>query len=344
MTRRLLFSCIKNEGPFILEWLAYHRAIGFTDFLIFSNECTDGSDALLDACAAAGLLTHLPNPMDGGRGPQWAALNSKPLRQALRDVDWAAHLDVDEFLAVKTGAGHLTDLTEAIAGADAISIPWRFFGNDGVAVFEDRPITAQFTRAARYPMMFPRQALMYKTLFRPSDKFQKPGIHAPKPKMPVDWRTGNGDPVSGRFDPKRSVIFGPDTGCDLAQINHYALKSKESFLVKSARGLPNRSDVAIDLTYWVMRNFNDIEDHSARRMAPAAATLQAEWMAQPEIAALHHQTCALHRAAARELMQTEHGATLYAGISVAGSSRAPDQAETARIYAALGAVFGDGNT
>ena len=29
-----IVTTMKNEGPFILEWLAYHRAIGVDDFLI----------------------------------------------------------------------------------------------------------------------------------------------------------------------------------------------------------------------------------------------------------------------------------------------------------------------
>ena len=31
MSRCLIISAMKNEGSFILEWIAYHRAIGFAD-------------------------------------------------------------------------------------------------------------------------------------------------------------------------------------------------------------------------------------------------------------------------------------------------------------------------
>ena len=37
---------VRNEGAFLLEWLAHHRACGFTDFLVFSNDCQDGTDAI----------------------------------------------------------------------------------------------------------------------------------------------------------------------------------------------------------------------------------------------------------------------------------------------------------
>ena len=29
--RKVLFSAMKNEAPFVLEWIAYHKVIGFTD-------------------------------------------------------------------------------------------------------------------------------------------------------------------------------------------------------------------------------------------------------------------------------------------------------------------------
>ena len=49
--RALAILCVKNEGAFLLEWLAHHRATGFTDFLVFSNDCSDGTDLMLDRLA-----------------------------------------------------------------------------------------------------------------------------------------------------------------------------------------------------------------------------------------------------------------------------------------------------
>ncbi len=46
-SRVAIVTTMKNEGPFILEWIAYHRAIGVQDFLVYTNDCTDGTDDLL---------------------------------------------------------------------------------------------------------------------------------------------------------------------------------------------------------------------------------------------------------------------------------------------------------
>jgi hypothetical protein len=56
-----------------LEWIAFNRILGVTDFLFYSNDCTDATDRLLDALAAKGLVVHLPNPAEG-RNYQMEAL------------------------------------------------------------------------------------------------------------------------------------------------------------------------------------------------------------------------------------------------------------------------------
>ena len=44
----------KNEGAFQMEWIAYHKTIGFTDIVILSNDCEDGSDEMLDHLSKSG--------------------------------------------------------------------------------------------------------------------------------------------------------------------------------------------------------------------------------------------------------------------------------------------------
>lgn len=61
-TRALIVTCMRDEGPFILEWLAHHKSIGFTDFLIYSNDCEDGTDQILDRLHEMREITHIPNP------------------------------------------------------------------------------------------------------------------------------------------------------------------------------------------------------------------------------------------------------------------------------------------
>ena len=90
-----LVTTMRNEGPYLLEWIAHHRAAGVSDFLIYTNDCDDGTDALLDVLAAAEIITHVPQ-IPGKRPPQW---------QALRQLTAAE-------------AGGLLDLAHAMAAED----------------------------------------------------------------------------------------------------------------------------------------------------------------------------------------------------------------------------------
>ena len=77
----LIATCMKDEGPFILEWLAWHKSIGIKNFVVFTNDCTDGTVEILDRLDALGELRHLANPalVSGSTYFQPAALSYIPL-------------------------------------------------------------------------------------------------------------------------------------------------------------------------------------------------------------------------------------------------------------------------
>ncbi|MGA1476571.1 MAG: glycosyltransferase family 2 protein [Prochlorothrix sp.] len=38
-----LAACMRNEGIFVLEWLAHHASLGFAQIMVVTNACSDGS-------------------------------------------------------------------------------------------------------------------------------------------------------------------------------------------------------------------------------------------------------------------------------------------------------------
>ncbi len=250
--RALAVLCVRNEGgAFLLEWLAHHKGVGFTEFLVFSNDCDDGTDAMLDRLdAMGGELTHIRNdrpdsggPHEGG-GVQWAAMKRADKHPLVKNADWIMTLDIDEFVNIHTGDHTLSALVAALPEADAITLTWRLFGNAGVERFVDAPpVTEQFTRAAPEVMYWPWRAFMFKTLYRQTGgAYRKLGVH--RPRSPVDgkadvarWFDGHGRELEPRF--RRQQIFSPPFGrphYGLAQLNHYALGAMESYILKRDRG------------------------------------------------------------------------------------------------------------
>lgn len=340
--RIVSLTSVKNEGPFLLEWLAWHRILGVTDFLVVSNDCSDGTDRLLDCLQDHGVVTHLPQVPEQGKSIQWQALHKgwhHPLRKA---ADWMLVSDVDEFPMIHVGDHRLTDLLAALPdGAEAVALGWRLFGNAGVGAFQDRPVTAQFTRAAPPSLFHPIAATQFKTLFRPK-AFQSVGVHRPSQRegtAPV-WIDGSGNPLPAEIGgaQKRLSLLGVQGNRALAEMHHYSLRSAESFIVKSDRGLPNRDTKQIDLAYWVERNFNTLDNRAALQLAEPLAQEIAALKALPGVAALHGAACDWHRAEFRRLMRQPEAYRLLCLCRHAGDSRVLKDREAAsllRMYQAL---------
>ncbi|MEO0359191.1 MAG: glycosyltransferase family 2 protein, partial [Pseudomonadota bacterium] len=176
-----IVTTMKNEGPFILEWLAYHRVIGVDRFMVYTNDCTDGTDTLLEVLQSKGLVQHRDNKFEGtGLKPQHNAFRLAENEDLITSAEWVICMDVDEYITVKTGDGTLDALYQAIGDANMVAINWRLFGNNNVHEFSDRPIIEQFTKCAPEFTRKPHQAWGFKTLFKNTGIFKKLGVHRPK--------------------------------------------------------------------------------------------------------------------------------------------------------------------
>ncbi len=298
-------TCVKNEGPFLLEWIAFNRLLGVTDFLFYSNDCTDGTDRLLDALQARGGVSHLPNPAQG-RNYQMEALKHAARQPVVRRADWVWIADVDEFLNIHAGDHSIPALIEACGNPQAISVTFQFFANGGVEAFEDRPVIGQFPRSHNPDIWCADTAIEVKTLVRGDFPLKYFGAHRPffkeriaPEKRPV-WTDGSGRLVQDKFlmaaNPRRIRRFPAAGARNFATLNHYALRSLDSYLVKNDRGDVNRENRAFDDSYWRERNDAAWEDTSIQRYLPDLEALLTEMKSDPEIRALHDQSCALHRA------------------------------------------------
>lgn len=326
--RATLVMTVKNEAAFLLDWLAHHRARGFSDVLVFSNDCADGTDAMLDRLQAMGWLTHVRNDGPHAEGPQWAALKAADRHPLVREADWVLFCDIDEYVNIHAGARRLSDLLAALPQADAITLTWRMFGNAGVVRYEDRPVTEVFHRAAPVTLAWPWRAQMFKTLFRPG-LFRKLGVHRPKSPEPgtqARWFDGSG----------REVALGQRLFSDyrqdnyrLVQLNHYALGAAESYLVKCDRGRANREASAFDMGYWVERNLCEAEDRSI--LALDAGGLRVELRGDPVLGPLHAQAVAWRQARFAALMAEEPWRALFGRLLMTGPSRSLGPAEAALL-------------
>ena len=335
--RTCIVTCMKNEGPFILEWIAYHRAIGVDDFLIYTNDCTDGTDEMLDLLQAKGMVQRRDNKFAGSKlKPQHWALKAAEKEDVLRQSGWAVSMDVDEFINIHVGRGHLDDLYKAVGEANMISMTWRLFGNADVHGFEDAFLIDQFDRCAPELARKPHQAWGFKTLFRNIGIYKKMGVHRPKGLKPdlwdqITWVNGSGKPMPRKLLRNGWRSTTDSYGYDLVTLNHYAVRSAESFLVKRDRGRVNHVARDQGLSYWFRMNNNWQEDRSIQTKRDLLAAEFERLMADPEIAAAHSFCVTQHKAKIAELKSRDDYAAFYADLT------SPRMERLARMHTHFGA-------
>jgi hypothetical protein len=271
--RKVVLSTMKNEGPYLLEWIAHYQRLGFDDFVLFSNDCTDGTNLMLNRLDAMGVVHHFDNPLGPRMDPQRRAYSRANQMDVVREASWVLIADADEFLNIHVGDGTVDALIDACPEeTEAISINWRLFGSAGQKHMLPEPVTQRFTRACRIDD--PENGLVwgFKTLFRPAS-FDYFGVHRPRFEKKreirpdqVHWVNARGEFIGeqymrGGWRSNKDVV-----AYDFAQMNHYAIKSREEFLLKRLRGTANSKDKSrIDLDYWDRFDLNSCEDASICR-------------------------------------------------------------------------------
>jgi len=323
----LAILCVRNEAAFLLEWLAHHRAVGFDDFLVYSNDCQDGTDLMLDRLHELGLVTHVRNdgPYDNG-GIQFTALKNAAKHKLVKGAKWILPLDVDEFVNIHCGDHTLSALHAAIPDATAITLTWRLFGANGQLRYQDTPILETFTHAAPAVMHWPWRAAMFKTLYRNNNIYKKPGVHRPRDinEKKIDqarWFDGNGAPLPEQFVQKRIFSnFGRDN-YGLVQLNHYPLGAIESYVLKADRGRAVHSDHMLGLDYWVERNFNTDEDTSIQSLHTPRTTHLTELLDDPVLSRLHSDAVSWRSERFKALMQKEPFRALFGRLMMTPPSQ-----------------------
>ena len=315
---RVVVATMKDEGPYILEWLAYHHVIGFDHFIVFSNDCWDTTAEILQTVSdELGIVSYFENSglhgLEQGenKDPQRRAYERAIRNRHAQSADYVLVLDADEFLNIHAGAGTLHDLLAAAPKFEAMSFTWKLFGSSHVTEIKDDLVISQFTKCLTVDRSTLARKMGVKTLFHPR-RVQKFGVHRPfydaaikEGHSSIRWLNGSGEDV---FDYYRDLAWhatDESHGCALAEINHYAVKSVGAFLIKMRRGSANsHKGDRISLEYLQYYNHNETADTSIQRHEVAVKNVLQGWLQRsPKLAALHADAIEIHRKVAEDMTQ-----------------------------------------
>jgi hypothetical protein len=223
---------VRDEIRSIVEWIAYHKSIGFDAIRVYDNGSVDGTREVLAALAKAGELQWVDWPPTVGKRPQRLAYEHARMAAT---SDWLAFFDADEFLVLPQDATLKAFLARFDITVGAVAINWVVFGSDGHARYEAVPVIERYTdalgpeaRTNRTIKTIARRASLTGTRVHKVALGQGRYVNAGGEDVEILNRT---EVARGHFG--------------IAALHHYAVKSLEEFELKRNKGDANSHDLPV---------------------------------------------------------------------------------------------------
>jgi len=261
MDKIAVCAIFKDEAPYLLEWIAFHRMIGVDLFVLYDNGSTDGGPDLIRRSSFARnvrLIEWSDRPGQISAYRHFHANHSQ-------DFTWVAFIDLDEFILPVTGAS-IRDILirKAYDGCADILLNWLIFGHSGHVSRPAGLVIENFTRR------IPDQAAAnrhVKSLVRTKDLI---GIGSTPHIVECRRPTCN-----TRGETVLSHAMQPVACHDVMVINHYFTKSAEEWVVKRQRGRGDSLDPYGDRIFTDVEQEATVEDTRALRFVPRLRALLA---------------------------------------------------------------------
>ena len=244
-TRYNLGVCViaKNEGPYLKEWIDWHRKKGVDKFYFYDNGSTDETEEILKPYISSGLVEHILYP---GYRRQIAAYDDC-IKRHRKDCRWLAFIDIDEFI-VPLKEENITDFLKPFEDkASAVEINWLVFGSSGLEQKTDNPVMERFTRHSEGSHRLNRHV---KSIVNPRKVCCMTGCHE-SARISGRAYDSHGNMITRNFrerEPQQDII----------RINHYAVKSREEFIEKQNRGRASGKKRNVPDEYFQMYDLNDL--------------------------------------------------------------------------------------
>ena len=189
-----------------LEWLAYHRAIGATDVLLFTDRRQSGKQPLFDALAAAGALRLTPVAVDPDMKEE---IHNSALRAAAVEAGksggYGLYLGADEYFCIQGNAKSVQSLVRSSGGADVLSAPLRIAGM--TAQHEPGPMLCAARPTAAVTADAPLRSVVRLGLFAARNPEVPTG--PTQGKTALKWVNGDGTPMA---EPHSRITWMNDAG------------------------------------------------------------------------------------------------------------------------------------
>lgn len=228
--KSVVVSSMRNDGIYILDWIAHYNVLGFDHTIIYTNDNSDCSEDILRLLAEHGVITLIESDITGTVPPERKAYgHAVQILHELRDFEWAMFLDSDEYFI--PGAQYGNSVVNVLSAVErqfpeklpsGICYHWLWFISGMAFARMPGPLIERFQHA--------RPHRLTKCIARVSDLVSMRCDHYPEVK-------DGGIVVDSVFDPlDMDSIFDAAPRYGGGRVNHYWTRSFEEFAIKKARG------------------------------------------------------------------------------------------------------------
>ena len=251
-----LGAILKDCGPRVREWLAFHYLVGFERFILALDNCSDDTEKQIRSLPFADdIIIHHIAP--GAKLPQMGAYQNI-IDHYGKTTKWLSFLDDDEFM-FGTAEDDVKAILERYEPYGGLMAHWLWFGSNGHATQPPGLVIENYTRRAANDYIFSRG---YKTVFRPSCFKEMVSSHRfyTSPECVFEDETTN--PPEEYWKSVRPPVH------DVIRVNHYKTRSMFDWVQRTRRGNCNEQDAPdYDAFRFRSEDRNEIEDLEILRFA-----------------------------------------------------------------------------
>jgi len=237
-------AIVKNEAPYLQEWIEWHKNLGVEKFYIYDNESTDNTKKILASYIESGLVDYVY--WKGGR--QQLPVYDDCLEKHRLEANWIAVIDLDEFI-VPMKDKTIPDFLKRFENFSAVEINWLVYGSSGAKEKEPGTIMERFRQHSLFENVLNRKI---KTIVNPRRVFNFIGAHEAS-RICGRIADSHGNAITRNYHERQPQH-------DVIRLNHYATKSYDEFLKKRARGSARGDVKRLQLKYFNQFDLNDIKE------------------------------------------------------------------------------------
>lgn len=255
-------AIFRDEGPYLKEWIEYHRMVGVQHFYLYNNSSSDNYLDILEPYLKAGIVELLDwHSTPETYVPAQKSAYNHCLQKNIGVTYWLAPIDLDEFIVPVSR----NDLIEFLSEFDnqpylgAIHINWQLYGTSFLpSIPKDKLLIESLTLKA---------PSNYSPKERPNNTVFKSIV---KPEAIEKYKIHHGTLKNKFYEyPKKAKGFQQPVQIDRIRLNHYWTRAEDFFYsVKINRRMQIRNDRYLSVIMQKLLDLNQVEDKIMNRFVP----------------------------------------------------------------------------